>query len=83
MPVEDWEKPRGKGQHLTEAEIEQLKVAFNASRPSRDIARELQCSTRVVNKYYSYFRVDGTKQEPSPRVKPTLPGRFYRTSFDL
>lgn len=83
MSTDDWEKPRSKGQHLTDSEIGQLKAAFKAGRTSRDIARELQCSSRIASKYYGYFEAEGAKREPSPRTTPSLPNRHYRSSFDL
>jgi hypothetical protein len=87
---DDWEKPRRQSQHLTKEEISMLRVAFNVGRKPQDIARELQCSSRVANKYNAMFR--GTphkcqerKQRPerveiaSPSPKP----RFYKSNFEL
>lgn len=57
--TDDWEKPRSNGTHLTAAEILRIREAYLANRPSHDIARELQCSSRVASKYYGLFAAEG------------------------
>ncbi len=76
---DDWHKPRGKGQHLTPADIAQIKAAFDAKRKPRDVARELQCSTRVAEKYFRQF---GMGDAPVV-VKRFRPDRLYTSNFEL
>ncbi|MBR0868893.1 helix-turn-helix domain-containing protein [Bradyrhizobium tropiciagri] len=79
---DDWKKPRSKGNHLTDAEIAQIKEAYKAGRTSRDIARELKCASRTTSKYYGFFEAEGVKKHSESR--PTPPGpRFYKSSFEL
>jgi len=90
---DDWHKPRGPGLKLTPAEIQRIRVAFNCGRPARDIARELQCSLRIANKYYGIFRGPKPKAEKIVREKPQqeqpqkrpMPAksRFYTSTFEL
>lgn len=82
---DDWEKPRSRSQHLTEAEIALLRKAFSSRRTIKDIARELQCSSRTVSKYYGFFRAEGIPQGPQRR--PFDPAshrasRFYSSTFE-
>ncbi|MCK1585459.1 hypothetical protein IVB03_39385 [Bradyrhizobium sp. 168] len=93
---DDWEKPRGKGQHLTGEEVYQLRQAHRAGRTPRDAAREIKCSSRIAYKYFKAF--DGDLRSGQPRrlriytpdfavaerapAAPT-PSRFYKGSFDL
>jgi hypothetical protein len=53
---DDWEKPRGRNDHLTAVEIKQIRVAFNCGLKPRDIAREIKCSSRIAFKYFAMFR---------------------------
>ncbi len=76
---DDWAKPRSKGQHLTEAEIGQIKQAYIDKRPFREIARELQCSSRIASKYYSLFRAEGVRKETA-RTKASA--RLYQSNFE-
>lgn len=87
---DDWEKPRGKGNHLTAAEIAQIRVAFNCGRRPADIARELKCSSRVAAKYFAQFR--GVPHKKSQRQRQPRPidrsgqpvrARFYTSNFEL
>lgn len=48
---DNWHKPRSKGQHLTPAEIAQIKQSYIAGHRIEFIARKLQCSSRIVSKY--------------------------------
>ncbi|WP_194474588.1 hypothetical protein [Bradyrhizobium sp. CCBAU 51753] len=85
QPKDDWEKPRSKGTHLTDAEIAQLKVAYRAGTRSRDAERTLKCATRTVNKYYGFFKAEGVikdTERPSPTPRSTSP-RFYKSTFEL
>lgn len=87
---DDWEKPRAKGVHLTPAEISKIRVAFNTGRHPSDIARELQCSSRIANKYYAQFRGYAvprgrlrTVVVRPPEPKPAARARFYTSTFEL
>jgi DNA-binding NarL/FixJ family response regulator len=86
-PVDDWEKPRSNGHKLTAAEVARVRVAFNCGRDHRDIARELQCSSRTIARYYGGYRdelkwrkaVEAAKPKPVEAPKPL----FYKSNFDL
>ncbi|HEY8751630.1 MAG TPA: hypothetical protein VIM11_26850 [Tepidisphaeraceae bacterium] len=91
---DDWKKPRSNGTALTDAEIRSVRVAFDQGRLSRDIARELKCSTRAVTRYYAIFR--GTPQKlgrpkyrdlmhaPKSAPSPTAAqSRFYKSNFEI
>lgn len=89
---DDWDKPRTQGQHLTKAEIAQLRAAFVAGRRADDIACELQLSTRNANKYFSMFRgvhiprgrpVTKPKMMAPPPVPKPQKSRFYTSNFEL
>jgi hypothetical protein len=75
-----WDKPRGHGQHLTEAEIAEIKEAYCAGQKIGFVARKLKCSSRVVSKYYGLFRAEGVTK----RVRrPVATNRFYKSDFNL
>lgn len=78
---DDWPKPRATWQYLTEAEIARIRLAFQQRRKNRDVARELQCSTRVVQKYYAQFANQGIPQQCE--LPGAAPSRFYRGNFEL
>ena len=92
---DDWHKPRSNGQRLTADEIKKLQVAFRTGRRPDDIARELQCSSRVASKYYAQFRgkphrVDKSEPEyrrlihvPKTVQAPVPQSRFYKSSFEI
>jgi transposase len=79
--ADDWEKPRSKGQHLTEAEIATIKQDYLAGRHYRDVAKDLKCSSRIVSKYYGLFRAEGAVQ--NPKRPPVAQNRFYKSDFSL
>lgn len=56
--VEDWEK-RGRHDHLTEEEVEDVRRAYRAGYRAEGIARQLRCSVRTIQKYYGFFRGQG------------------------
>lgn len=56
---DDWHKPRSHGQHLTTEEIAFIRESYASGRRLADVARALQCSSRIVSKYYGYFREEG------------------------
>lgn len=70
---DDWEKPRGKGQHLTAQEIQQLRIWYNCGEKSRSAARKLKCSTRTVEKYFADF--GGKSNRP---VRPPFERKLTR-----
>ena len=79
--TDDWHKPRGHHEHLTDEEKAKIRAAFDAGRKPSDIARELQCSTRVAAGYFAKFRAP-----PKPtvqRFRPQLPCRHRKPSFEL
>lgn len=81
---DDWHKPRSKGQHLNADEIAVIRRAYLMNRFYRDVARELECSSRVVSKYYSLFQAEGLKRgrDLEPKKKAGE-GRFYKSTFTL
>jgi hypothetical protein len=95
---DDWDKPRTQGNHLTDDEIKKLRVAYTTGRHPSDIARELQCSSRVANKYYAMFRgnspvsrvrrprdavVARAVAASTPQPAPQPKSRFYTSNFEL
>ena len=86
---DNWKKPRSHGKHLTTAEIERIRVAYRTGRRPEAIARELQCASRTVHRYYSQFRgASKIADRPSVHVdEPKTPSkpvdRFYRGNFEL
>jgi hypothetical protein len=82
MKKDDWPKPRSKGQHLTEAEIAEIKQSFVDGNRVEYIARKLQCSSRVVSKYYGFFRAEGIRQREKKK-KPLPRDRFYKSDFSI
>jgi IS30 family transposase len=81
MKKDDWNKPRTKAMRLTETEISEVKIAFQMGRKVRDIARELQCASRTVSRYYSLFRAEGIAQGQHVR-RPVTCNRFYSSDFE-
>ena len=65
---DDWEKPRGKGGHLSAPELAKVQEGFQHRRHIRDVARELKCSSRTVTKYYGLFRAEGIEQNADQRL---------------
>jgi len=61
---DDWRKPRSRGTRFTTEEIERIKRGFQHQEKIRDVARELQASSRNVTKYYGFFRAEGVIQFP-------------------
>jgi hypothetical protein len=81
-----WPKPRSRRDFLTEGEIGTLRQSFCEGRKADDAAGEVNCSTRVVTKYYAKFR-GGPLARGRPRNPPPLttvrPSRFYKSNFEL
>lgn len=86
---ESWRKPRGPANHFTPAEVEIVRAAFNANRTPKDIAEQLKCSQRSINRYFAMLR-DGrdvlsreTRDTAVVETKRAPVDRFYRGSFEL
>lgn len=90
MTIDRWRKPRSNGDHLSNEEVELIRKGYRQGRSSFDIARELQCSTRTVDKYFVIFRsgcdvnarhraVQSLQRTP----KQVLQSRFYKGNFKL
>lgn len=71
MTTDTWHKPRGHGNHLTAGEIAFIRTAYQNHVKASFVAHKLQCSTRIVHKYYGYFRDEGVPQKKlhSPKVR--------------
>lgn len=67
---DDWVKPRSHATHLTREEIEFLRRAWVAGISGRAAARQIQCSSRVANKYYAQFE----GREPAKQVRRAVGG---------
>jgi hypothetical protein len=94
---DDWAKPRGVNGHFSPDEIALVRRYFDEERPVRAVARELQCSSRVIQKYYAQFRGHvrqhrrvarpsraGLDSKPAPAAPVTpRPSRFYKSDFEL
>jgi len=92
-----WRKPHSTSDHLAESEIARIRAAFRADVPAKNIAQDLQCSTRTVQKYYAMFggrlaaASSGKPREPlaaepersAPHPPATRPSRFYKGNFEL
>jgi hypothetical protein len=48
--------PRSKGNHLSENEVVLIIKAFAENRHPRDVANELECSIRSIQRYYHNLR---------------------------
>lgn len=92
---DDWEKPRGRGMHLTETDIKALRVSFNCGVNYFDAARDLKCSSRIASKYYATFRGNPHQvgkpkyrrmihqPKPVPAAPAAPQSRFYKSNFEL
>jgi hypothetical protein len=89
--IEDWPK---RNRHLSREEIAFARVGFNTGRNALDVARDLECSGRVIAKYYAQFRgnpnrcrkADYSRPEvdtPTPRAPVDRASRFYKGNFEL
>ncbi|MDI3563529.1 hypothetical protein [Bradyrhizobium sp. Arg816] len=95
---DDWEKPRGRQNHLTADEIQQLERRFKAGWTPRDAAKEIKCASRTAYRYFDIFKgqarerkrkvrmaiasTQHTMRVPAKSPSPMV-GRFYRGNFDL
>lgn len=80
MTIDDWEYKRTRQQHFTEAELALIRMAFNQGRKAVSVARELECSTRVIHTHYTNMAAEIPIRE---MPKAERPARFYRSNFDL
>lgn len=88
---DDWEKPRGRRDHLTPADIAKLERSFRQGRTPRDAAREIKCSSRTAYRYFGNFQGAAPAREiAAPLLStvakaptPNMVGRFYKGSFEL
>jgi FixJ family two-component response regulator len=83
---DDWSIKRHHGQHFTDAEREVIRKGFFDGRPAKDVARELQCSTRVIHTHYGLYRCETPVRHRTPAQKPkkrtASESRFYRSNFE-
>jgi hypothetical protein len=80
-PKDDWEKPRSHGTALTEGEMAYIKREMMGGRSAHDVAKELRCATRTVDRHFAAFRTEESKhREPRRRVAQD---RFYKSNFEL
>lgn len=85
---DDWERSRNEGQHLTDAEIEIVRDGFRNGRTPRDVARDLKCTTRVIQHRYRTLRGERlSRKVVRPVAAPNMPtetkSRFYKSNFEL
>lgn len=76
---ETWKLIRSRQQHFTDAERALIRASFEGGRRARDVARELQCSIRVIQTHYLNLRCDERARTPKP---PPATPRFYRSDFE-
>lgn len=90
---DNWDKSRHQGVHLKASEIARLRAAFDAERPHREIAREMNLASRTARGYYAKWRGYSLprREKIKPKViveqqpKPPLANsaRFYTSNFEL
>lgn len=78
---DDWQKPRGHNQHFTSDELAKIRAAFDDKRKAADVARDLKCSTRVINGYFARFR--NPVKVVVQRFRPQIPCRHYKSNFEV
>ena len=78
--VDDWEKVRTNGTHMTPEEVGIIRKAFKEGKDVRTVARELRCGSRTVTRYYELFLAEGVSSKPEPTIQ--RPSRFYRSNFE-
>ena len=79
--IDDWEKTRFNGKHLTPEEVGIIRKGFKEGRDVRAIARELKCASRTVTRYYELFMAEGVSRKKAGPTVPR-PSRFYRSNFE-
>lgn len=90
--LEDWSKT---GKRFTEADLAKIRAGYFAGTIAKQVAQELNCCTRTIQKYFSRFKSEfgPVKRQRKPRSRNTetprfdpvaaREKRFYRGSFDL
>lgn len=90
--TDDWAKPRSNGTPFTEEERAFVKAGFEAKRSPRDVARDLQSSSRTVARHFVRLRrhaeIEAAKAARAASTDKFDPvkareARFYRSSFEL
>lgn len=88
-------KPRIQSEKLTPADIAKLRAAFDAGCHPADAAADVNCTRRIVNKYYQRFRgyplprgrrttLSRRPRQPIPQAESEpKPPRFYTSTFEL
>jgi len=82
MTIDDWKYKRTRQQHFTESEIALIRTAYKRGRKPKAVARELECSTRVIQTHYANLLM-GIGTPVRARPKANKASRFYRSNFDL
>ena len=90
-PKDDWPYIRNQGRHFTPAEVDLIAKRFREGAKPRDVARELQCSSRNIYIRYRQLRGDGNapsyfrnlqKVERPKRTPANREARLYRSNFE-
>lgn len=92
--LDTWKKLRRRCDHFTQIERDFIQQCFLAKRRTFDVARDLQCSQRMINTHYAAMRGRPTPKTPrssrffhkNERVKRAAPpreSRFYHSDFTL
>jgi hypothetical protein len=84
---DDWEKTRGHGDHLTEAELAWVAKCYREGLSARATARQLKCSRKAVAAHFRRLRGGPIRRarllppEPPP-PKIDRESRFYHSNFE-
>jgi len=78
MTIDDWKYKRTRQEHFTESELALIRSAYKQGRKANDVARELECSTRVIQTHYANLSAEIPVRNRGP-----VKSRFYRSNFDL
>jgi hypothetical protein len=78
---DDWPKWRRGGAHLTEAELEFIRASKRAGRKIKDVACELRCSSRTVEKHYGAMG-DQRRGQSRPKAPPAK-RNLYVADWDV
>ena len=82
---DDWEITRKIGQNFTGAELAVVRESYRKDISPRDVARQLKCSTKAIQKHYRDLsdapRSHRRKVEPRRKI-PMFEGRFYHSDFE-
>lgn len=78
MTDDNWEYKRTRQQHFTTDELTFIRKCFEEKWTAKNVARKLECSSRVIQTHFANLKAEIPVRERGP-MKP----RFYRSSFDL